>query len=62
VNYVEKLSYSFDVEANSPEEAKRYFEENSDEFDFSDGHLDDSGVLSVEWTDENGKANEMICN
>ena len=40
--YKETLIHTFEVEANSPEEAKNVFEEKIayGEFDFSDGEID----------------------
>jgi len=45
--YIEKLYHTFYVEANSPEEAEKYFHENANEFDFSYGEVVDTGVESV---------------
>lgn len=42
--YRETLIHTFEVEANSPEEAKALFEEKVayGEFDFSDGEIDET--------------------
>ena len=44
VIYKETLIHTFDVEADSPEEAKEVFEEKIayGEFDFSDGEIDET--------------------
>ena len=51
--YKETLVHTFEVEANSPEEAKARFEENIayGEFDFSCGEIDDTEFRVVEITE-----------
>ena len=55
--YTETLEHHFEVEASSPEEARRVFEErnNKGEFDFSYGELVDSSI-----TVEGGEINEFL--
>ena len=55
--YTETLEHHFEVEASSPEEARRVFEErnNKGEFDFSYGELVDSFI-----TVEGGETNEFL--
>lgn len=47
VIYKETLIHTFDVDANSEEEAKAIFEEKiaDGEFDFSDGEIDDTEFI-----------------
>ena len=42
--YTETLEHHFEVEANSPEEAKKIFENSSGEFDFSYGTIVDTST------------------
>ena len=46
VIYTETLVHKFEIEASTPEEAKKVFEErnNKGEFDFSYGELVDSSI------------------
>ena len=55
--YTETLVHKFEVEASTPEEARRVFEErnNKGEFDFSYGELVDSSI-----TVEGGETNEFL--
>lgn len=48
--YTETLVHKFEVEASTPEEAKRVFEErnNNGEFDFSYGEFVDSSITVEE--------------
>jgi hypothetical protein len=48
VIYKEELIHVFYVEANSPTEAKTYFHEHANEFDFSDGEVIDTRVDVME--------------
>ena len=43
--YTETLEHHFEVEANSPEEAKKIFENSSGEFDFSYGTVVDTSTV-----------------
>ena len=42
--YTETLEHHFEVEANSPEEAKKIFENSSGKFDFSYGTIIDTSI------------------
>ena len=55
--YTETLVHKFEVEASTPEEAKRVFEErnNNGEFDFSYGEFVDGSI-----TVEGGETNEFL--
>ena len=57
VIYTETLVHKFEIEASTPEEAKKVFEErnNKGEFDFSYGELVDSSI-----TVEGGETNEFL--
>ena len=57
VIYTETLVHKFEIEASTPEEAKKMFEErnNKGEFDFSYGELVDSSI-----TVEGGETNEFL--
>ena len=57
VIYTETLVHKFEIEASTPEEAKKVFEErnNKGEFDFSCGELVDSSI-----TVEGGETNEFL--
>lgn len=57
VIYTETLVHKFEIEASTPAEAKKVFEErnNKGEFDFSYGELVDSSI-----TVEGGETNEFL--
>ena len=57
VIYTETLVHKFEIEASTPEEAKKVFEErnNKGEFDFSYGDFVDSSI-----TVEGGETNEFL--
>lgn len=57
VIYTETLVHKFEIEASTPEEAKKMFEKrnNKGEFDFSYGELVDSSI-----TVEGGETNEFL--
>lgn len=50
INYTETVCYDFFVEANSPEEAEKVFNQKveEDEFDFNDGYVSDSNINITE--------------
>lgn len=62
--YTETLEHHFEVEANSPEEAKKIFENSSGEFDFSYGAIIDTStvVKGNNTPDKNFFRYEAFCN
>ena len=52
LTYVEKTIYTFYIDANSPEEAEKYFHDNAHRLDFTDGDVYDSYVASVKEEEE----------